>query len=64
MWLSRGEDGADLSIDSLEREDFTPLVLTRQAPLTLAWWAASGRERAQFCYIPGAGDDGESWATV
>jgi tRNA A64-2'-O-ribosylphosphate transferase len=63
VWLSRGEDGADLSIDSLEREDFTPLVLiTASAPLHWRGGRRVGVNGHSFCYIPGAGDDEESWA--
>ena len=56
----RGRRG---SVDRFAREGrfHTSRAHHGKRPLTLAWWAASGRNGHSFCYIPGAGDD-ESWA--
>ena len=49
VWVSRGEDGAELSLESLAEADFTPLILvTASAPLHWRGERRGRGERAQF----------------
>ena len=63
VWVSRGEDGAELSLESLAEADFTPLILvTASAPLHWRGERRVGVNGHSFAYVPGAADDEESWS--
>lgn len=60
VWTSRDDAPAFEALDSLE---YTPLVLiTASAPLHWRGERRVGVNGKSFSYIPGAGDDEESWA--
>jgi len=63
VWVSHGGDGDGLSAETLRNENFTPIVLVSVSePLQGRGERKVGVHGHSFAYVPGAGDDEESWA--
>ena len=63
VWVSQGGDGDGLTAETLRNENFTPIVLvSASAPLLGRGERRVGVHGHSFAYVPGAGDDEESWA--
>ena len=63
VWVSQGDDGSELTLETLRAADFTPIVLlSASAPLLGRGERSVGDDGRAFTYVPGAGDDEESWA--
>ena len=62
VWLSRGETARIVDRFAREGRFHNSPAHHGKRPFTLAWWAASGRERAQFLLHTGSRGRRESWA--
>lgn len=63
VWVSQGGDGDGLTAETLRNENFTPIVLVSVSePLRGRGERKVGVHGHSYAYVPGAGDDEESWA--
>jgi len=63
VWISQAECGLEFELKDAERDGYTPIILvTASAPLHWRGERRASANGTSFAYIPGAGDDEESWA--
>ena len=63
VWISQAECGLKFALEDAERDGYTPIILvTASAPLHWRGERRASANGTSFAYIPGAGDDEESWA--
>jgi tRNA A64-2'-O-ribosylphosphate transferase len=63
VWISQAECGLEFALQDAKRDGYTPIILlTASAPLHWRGERRASANGTSFAYIPGAGDDEESWA--
>jgi tRNA A64-2'-O-ribosylphosphate transferase len=63
VWVSRENEHSLPCVDNMSDLDFTPVVLvTASEPMQRHGERRTGEGGVPYAYIPGAGDDEESWA--